>query len=251
MSSMPGLKLFFQKFDRKILQKFFASSAPSLASAINWEAHHPQLAESIYAELSNLRERDRDVFKKTYATLSDINVLSEKAKDGNYYRKRAWGNRDVQRKWLEYFSSTSNASGGSRYFMPEKYDGKPTGHTDKFKDDLKDYLKTEFGYPIRVHMERNDLAGCIRFVVTTDPFPKYEQQYPDEGGDDDLGVGLAKKADCFYVTYTEKTVRHPAQFSIRCDYTKKQRDQIADYFAQDVLGSHKGAKPEQTRDHGD
>lgn len=278
MSSMPGLKLFFQKFDRKILQKFFASSAPSLASAINWEAHHPQLAESIYAELSNLRERDRDVFKKTYATLSDINVLSEKAKDGNYYRKRAWGNRDVQRKWLEYFksemppidsmvmwiylevpdlfkellarkfSSTSNASGGSRYFMPGKYEGKPTEHTDKFKDDLKDYLKAEFGYPIRVHMERNDLAGCIRFVVTTDPFPKYEQQYPDEGGDDDLGVGLAKKADCFYVTYTEKTVRHPAQFSIRCDYTKRQRDQIADYFAQDVLGSHKGAKPEQTRD---
>ena len=278
MSSMPGLKLFLRKFDRKILQRFFASSAPSLASAINWETHHPQLAEIIYDELSKLREREGDVFKKTYATFSDINVLSEKAKDANYYRKRAWEDRDVQRKWLEYFkierlpidwmvmwiyleapdlfkellsrkfSSMSNASGGSRYFMPEKYDGKPADHTDEFKDDLKDYLKTEFGYPRRVHIERNDLAGCIRFVVTTDAFPKYEQQYPDEGGDDDLGMELSRKVDCVYVTYTEKTVRHPAQFSIRCDYTKKQRDQIADYFAQDVLGSHKGAKPEQTRD---
>lgn len=132
--------------------------------------------------------------------------------------------------------------------MPESYDGTIRKDLSTFRDDLKSYFKSEVGFPMRVHVERNDLPNCVRFVITTDPIPRYEQQYPDGGGDDDLDVGLSKRADCFYITLTEKTVRHSAQFKIRCEYTKEQRDQIAEYFAQDVLGSRRGVKTVQCRD---
>lgn len=278
MSSMPGLKMFLQKFDRRILRKFFEHHAANFAAEIDWKETHPQLADGIYDALVSLRGKDKQVFQKLYATFADIEVLSEKGKDYGYYRNAVFSDRSLQQKWMDYFklspppldtmvmwiqieapetfrqlltrklSSASDASGGNRYFLPSNFDGTVKMALDGFRKDVKDYLKVERGYAPRVHVERNDLVGCIRFVVTTDPFPQYEQQYKENGGDDDLDVGLVKRTDCFYITYMEKTVRHPAQFSIRSGLTKVQRDQIADYFAKDVLGSRKGAKPEQHRD---
>ena len=278
MSTMPGLKMFFRQFDGKILKRFFEQHNEDFASEIEWEHKQPQLADEIYAALSGLREKNAESFRQIYATLSDIHLLSEKPKDAIYYRKKAFEIRGLPKKWGEQFklgapsvqtvamwigieapdlfklllarkfSSAKNASGGVRYYMPESYDGTIRQDLSTFRDDLKSYFKSEVGFPMRVHVERNDLPNCVRFVITTDPIPKYEQQYQDGGGDDDLDVGLSKRADCFYITLTEKTVRHSAQFKIRCEYTKAQRDQIAEYFAQDVLGSRRGVKTVQCRD---
>ena len=73
MSSMPGLKMFFRQFDRRILKRFFERHDASFAAEIDWEKAHPQLADGIYDALSGLRERDETSFQRIYATLTDIN----------------------------------------------------------------------------------------------------------------------------------------------------------------------------------
>ena len=276
--AMPGLKTFLQGIDMPVLRAFFNVEDPFAGKSINWKLHGRELAEKICALMAELRHDDVKAFDGLYSRFSDVNILSEKAKDAIFYRKKVFEDRELKNTFLNSFgvrmptintlsmwiavhspnlfkelltrkfSSQKEANGGVRYFLPSNYDGSIASDLNSFRDDVKRYLKDERGYTMRVHVERNDLVGLVRFTVAMDPVPKKEAAFDEGGGDDDLGMSLAKGADFFYVTLKEGTPRKPARtFAVKGDFLKTQRDTIAKYFATDVLGSRMAPKPEVVR----
>lgn len=280
--AMPGLRTIFKAISKKTLREFLVEHAPDVSGRINWEAKGPDaLAESVYTELSSLKSSDIETYQRVYPIFYDINELSERPKDGHYYKRKVFEIPALKKKWLEYFgvstpdihtlvawieinctplfmtllkrkiTNSREAKGGYKYHLPTTYGGtakKTKESLEKFKDEIKGYLKHETGIPLRVHVECNDLPECVRYVITTDPFPKKEEQFRDGGGDDDLDMEFVKRAECFYITlFPGRTCRRSAHFSLKCDFYSTQRDYIANLFAVEVLGSRLGDKPEQKR----
>ena len=277
--AMPGLKIFLQGIDKPVLKEFFDGEEPFAGKSIDWKLTGRELAEKIYALIAELRHGNIKAFDGLYSRFSDINILSEKAKDAIFYRKKVFENRALKEIFLKTFgvgmptvntlsmwialhspdvfkelltrkfSSQREATGGVRYYLPSNYDGSISADLNAFRDDVKRYLKDERGYAIRVHVERNDLVGLVRFTVAMDPVPKKEAAFDEGGGDDDLGMSLARGADFFYVTLKEGSPRKQTRtFAVKGDFLKTQRDMIAKLFASDVLGSRMVPKPEVIRD---
>ena len=276
--SMPGLKIFFSTFSVKVLKKFFAAHAKSIVDQIGWDkaGSMAELVDDIYGKVSGLKDGNPDLFHKLYPIFADVNMLGSSQKDWRVYYKRIcetgkakafceffggsakvpvgdmvmWMKVELPEVFKEFLSrkiaSNKSISGGHRYYLPSTYGGK-LNSPGKFREEVKKYLKTEVGFDKRVHIERNNLPDCIRYVVTTDPFPANEPQFPDGGGDDDLGVGERKSAEIFYITLFEKTPRRDAQFVMRCDFTKTQRDTVAELFAKHVLDTRTGVRVQQER----
>ena len=279
MSSMPGLKMFFRQFDRRILKRFFERHDASFAAEIDWEKAHPQLAfDILYCGLYRLRRRNWNSVQRLYAKLIDIMVLSE-----GWWKVRgrmAWVRR-MMRGWLmkrgleskleelaEFGEPSAQTlamwmwlevpdffkellarklmhpkSGAADYrYLPQPSLYRMATDLEAFKEHVKECLERERGYGLRVYVERSDLGRCSRFVVNSDTLPPPE---------DAIGE-MERTTDSFYITYIAGWGRHPAQFAIRDvrfftpdGLVKSLRDQIADCFAQDVLGSHKGTMPEE------
>lgn len=273
--AMPGLKTFLQGIDMPVLRAFFNVEEPFAGKSIDWELPGRELAEKIYVLMAELRHDNDKAFNGLYSRIWDVNILSERAKDAIFYRKKIFEDRELKDIFLKTFgvgmptsntlsmwiavhspnlfkelltrkfSSQKEANGGVRYYLPSNYDGSIASDLNAFRNDVKRYLKDERGYAMRVHVERNDLVGLVRFTVAMDPVPKKEAAFDEGGGDDDLGMSLAKGADFFYVTLNEGTPRKPIKtFAIKGDFLKAQRDAIAMYFATDVLGSRMSPKPE-------
>lgn len=277
--AMPGLKTFLQGIDKPVLEEFFNAEVPFARKSIDWELSGRELIDALYATVAELRHSDIKAFDGLYSRFSDINILSEKGKDAIFYKRKIFDDRDLKALYLKTFgvgmptintlsmwiaihapdlfrslltrkfSSQKEATGGIRYYLPSNYDGAISTDFKTFRDNVKRYLKDERGYAMRVHVERNDLVGLVRFTVAMDPVPKKEAAFDEGGGDDDLGMSLARGADFFYITLKEKTPRKPANtFAVKGDFLKTQRDMIATFFAADVLGSRMTPKPEVVRD---
>lgn len=277
--AMPGLKTFLQGIDKPVLKDFFNAESPVTSESINWNLQGRDLIDKIYATVAELRHSDIKAFDGLYSRFSDINILSEKGKDAIFYKKKIFENRNLKELFLKSFgldmptinslsmwiaihapdlfkslltrkfSSQKEATGGIRYYLPSNYDGAISTDLKAFRDNVKRYLKDERGYTMRVHVERNDLVGLVRFTVAMDPVPKKEAAFDEGGGDDDLGMSLARGADFFYITLKEKTPRKPSNiFAVKGDFLKTQRDKIAEFFASHVLGSRMSPKPEVIRD---
>lgn len=276
--AMPGLKTFLKGIDRLVLKEFFDAEEPLVGKSIDWQLTESELVEKIYALIAELRHGNMRAFDGLYSRFLDVNILSENGKDAVFYRKKVFEDRALKDAFLKTFgagmptintlsmwiavhspdlfrelltrkfSSQREAAGGVRYFLPSSYDGSIASDLKKFRDNVKRYLKDERGYAMRVHVERNDLVGLVRFTVAMDPVPKKEAAFDEGGGDDDLGMSLAKGADFFYVTLKEGTPRKPAgTFAVKGDFLKTQRDMIATFFASDVLGSRMTPRPEIVR----
>ena len=270
--------MIFEAIEKKTLKAFFDKHAPLVSPKVNWDIDDKgKLAQSVYDGLFGLKETDIETFQRVYPIFFDIQSLSERAKDGRYYRKKILGMSRYGGKWLSEFGhrvpdlhtivawielnapevfgqllrrklmDSREASGGYKYYLPSNYKGEVDLNTVPFREEIKKFLHCETGLKMRAHIERNDLAGYIRFVITTDPFPKKEEQFKEGGGDDDIGMELAKRAERFYITVKFGTKRKCAYFSIKCDFYTAQRDFIADQFADKVLHSRLSVRPEQCR----
>lgn len=277
--AMPGLKTFLQGMDKPVLEEFFSTEVPLASKSIDWSLSGWELIDAIYATVAKLRHSDIKAFDGLYSRFSDINILSEKGKDAIFYRKKVFDDRSLKALYIKTFgvnmpiintlsmwiaihapdlfkalltrkfSSQKEATGGIRYYLPSCYDGAISTDLKNFRDNVKRYLKDERGYAMRVHVERNDLVGLVRFTVAMDPVPKKEAAFDEGGGDDDLGMSLARGADFFYITLKEKTPRKPSNtFAVKGDFLKTQRDMIANFFALDVLGSRMTPRPEVIHD---
>jgi hypothetical protein len=275
MTQMPGLKIFFSTFSVKVLKRFFTSHAISIVDQIGWDKAKTkgELVDDIYDKVSALQAGNPDLFHKLYPVLADINMLSSNQKDWKSYYNRIRSDGKIKAfgeffggsakvllgdmvMWMKVempiafddflsfkLANKKSISGGYRYYLPLTYCGK-INPVENFREELKRYFKPEFGFDKRVHIERNDLPDCIRYVITTDPFPANEPQFKDDGN---LGVGERKSAEMFYITLFEKTPRRDAQFVMRCDFTKTQRDTVAELFAKHVLDTRTGVRIQQER----
>ncbi len=207
--------MIFEAIEKKTLKAFFDKHASLVSPKVNWDIDDKgKLAQSVYDGLFGLKETDIETFQRVYPIFFDIQSLSERAKDGRYYRKKILGISRYREKWLSEFGyrvpdlhtivawielnapevfgqllrrklmDSREASGGYKYYLPSNYKGEVDLNTVPFREEIKTFLHCETGLKMRAHIERNDLAGYIRFVITTDPFPKKEEQFKEGGGDD-------------------------------------------------------------------
>ena len=186
--SMPGLKIFFSTFSVRTLKKFFATYAKSIVDQIGWDKakNKAELVDDIYGKVSSLKDGNPDLFHKLYPIFADINMLSNQ-KDWRVYYKRIcetgkakeyctffggnakvpvgdmvmWMKVELPEVFKEFLSrkiaSNKSISGGYRYYLPSTYGGK-LNPPEKFREEVKKFLKTEVGFDKRVHIERNNLS---------------------------------------------------------------------------------------------
>lgn len=278
--SMPALKPMIATIGKKLFHRLVHRFVTEFENKIDWSPDDTdEFATQAFAILSRNDPDTIAVRDKLYPHLFNIHTLSEKPKDGPYYYKCITnGPGDVKQKWFEEFSLYSpaiqtmaawilleaptlferlltqalaqcrEANGGYKFYLKGNYEITMKDPNGVFKEKLKSFLKLEYGVDMHVSIEKNEMRKYIRYIVTTDPFPSNGQHFSKDTADkgkDILKTHLKNEAECFYISFF-RTSRY-CYFQIKCDYNRQQRQTIADLFAEHVLSSRTGAKPEQNR----
>ncbi len=270
MISMADIERFIRHLDVRMLKRFFEMHGDGLAD-IDWGdgGNHPvddALSGRIMRAIHQLRKRDWDSYQRLYAKFIDIGILSEgwrmfpsRLWTGINLLEGAFKKHGLERKWKELaglrlpfaeagamwiwieandvfrellvrkLMHPKNSSDGHRYPMPAKLSGAPKMALDDFRKHIGDCVKREREFEVRVHVDRCDLGGCVRFVVNTDTLPPRR----------DAIFEVERNTPCLYITYMERfklfAIRD-YRFAAAGELTAGMRDQIAGYFAQDILG---------------
>lgn len=250
--------------------EFVQKRTPHIAEQIDWNGDE-DISKQLFDLFGTLGEHDRATI---YSTLYDVNLLSDNPKNGrNYFDQikkeplfskfahemsmdsssvqsiAMWIYLNIPKLWDRLVRikmlQAGNSNAGIRYYIPQK-DGIEERMTWKedFKKAFKKIMLDETSLNLRVHVERNDMGRFIRYCIQTDPFPKNEPQFKAGGGDDDIDMALAKRAECFHVVYFPKK----RFFRLKSDFNRSQCDRIADAFANSVFGLDRIQKPKQQRD---
>ena len=278
--SMPALKPMIATIGKPLFHRLVHRFAAEFEGQIDWSPDDTdEFAARAFASLSRNDLGTVAARDKLYPHLFNIHTLSEKPKDGpHYYQCITKGPGDVRQKWFDEFSLNSppiqtmstwilleaptlfetllaqalakcrEANGGYTFYLKGNYEISMKDPNGVFKDKLKSFLKLEYGVDMHVNIEKNEMKKYVRYIVTTDPFPSNSQHFSKDSADKDkdiLKTHLKDDVECFYISFF-RTSRY-CYFQIKCDYNRTQRQTVADLFAEHVLSSRTGAKPEQNR----
>lgn len=131
-----------------------------------------------------------------------------------------------------------SGSGGRRFYVPH-VETLPEEKSAKkyYINSFLEYMSKEQTLIDHLHVERNDLGDIDRYVMHVNPFPRNVEQFED----DKLQLMLDKNAEGFSIVF------YPMEdyFKVKCSFSKKQTDKIADLFAKYILGTEIRDKPEE------
>ena len=274
MDAAPGLCMIMRGIDASILQSFIAHHLPEIAADFDWTMSPEKIPEALMTEFRDNPSMTDAGRSRICALLYEVNLLSENEKDGRHYqeaikrespamyqqwifaKKRTahiqnlatWINVNMPALWERLVTKKTwgggSTSGGTNYYLPPTADiVEAADGIDNFKAEFKSYMKSECGLNLRIHAERNEARQFVRYCFHTDPFPKKEPQFADGGGDDDIDMGVVKRAECFWITVYPKK----RNFRLKCDFNRMQKDAIASAFAEAVYKSKTVQKPIQQR----
>lgn len=274
MDAAPGLCMIMRGIDVPILRSFISHHLPAIGEAIDWEMPSERIPKELMKEFLENPSMGDTERSKICVLLYEVNLLSDNEKDGRYYQETmkrdypamyerwifapkhswhiqnlaTWINVNVPELWERLVTKKTwgggVTAGGTNYYLP-------TGSTleedaegiSNFKAEFKSYMKTESGLVLRIHSERNESKQYVRYCFHTDPFPKKEPQFAEGGGDDDIDMGVVKRAECFWITvYPKKRL-----FRLKCDFNRMQKDAIASAFAETVYKAKTVQRPVQQR----